>query len=113
MNPKNAQRHLNFVEKLAKFLDSGFGFGPFKFGADPLIGLIPWIGDIFTAIISLYIYWIAVQFGAPKSAQYKILRNTIFDFVLGLIPIIGDASDFVYRSNRANMKILKEHLDKT
>lgn len=97
---------------MAKFLDSEFGIGPFKFGADPLIGLIPWIGDVISILISLYIYWVAVQFGIPRYAQYQILRNTIVDFVIGLVPVVGDAADFIYRSNRANMRILKRHLEK-
>lgn len=112
MNQFKANRHLKNVEFLAKLLDTEFNLGPFKFGLDPLIGLIPWIGDIFSAVISLYIYWIAREFNIPKAAQNRILLNTVIDFIIGFIPIVGDVADFIYQSNKANMKILKFHIEK-
>ena len=34
------------------------------------------------------------------------------DAVLGLIPLVGDAADFVFRSNTRNLRIIKKYLDK-
>jgi hypothetical protein len=38
--------------------------------------------------------------------------NVAFDAALGFVPLIGDAADFVFRSNSRNLKIIKKHLDK-
>ena len=36
----------------------------------------------------------------------------LFDTAVGAIPVVGDAIDFVFKSNTRNLKIVKRHLDK-
>ena len=31
---------------------------------------------------------------------------------LGVVPVVGDAADFLFRSNTRNLRIVKKHLDK-
>ena len=52
------------VEALARWLDYAFVLpGGFRFGIAGIIGLIPGIGDIFDALISLYIVVRAINLG--------------------------------------------------
>jgi|SRR3989344_506410 len=102
------RNHLKTVEFLTKLLESQFKIGPFKFGLDPLIGLIPGGGDLITAIISFYIVWIGVQMKLPTDKIIAMIWNVILDLLLGLIPVIGDITDFIFHANTKNLKIIKE-----
>lgn len=35
-----------------------------------------------------------------------------FDALLGMVPLVGDAADFFYRSNSRNLKTIRRHLDR-
>lgn len=102
------QNHLKTARVLTHILESQFKVGPFKFGLDPLIGLIPGGGDLITALISLYIVWIAIQMKIPKNKILEMVRNIILDFLFGLVPVLGDFTDFIYHANTRNLKIIKE-----
>lgn len=39
-----------------------------------------------------------------------MIRNVFIDYLLGLIPVLGNISDFVYKSNVKNLKLVEEHL---
>ncbi len=84
----------------------------YPIGLDALIGLIPVLGDIVTTALGAYIVWEARNLGMPKWKLMRMGANVAFDTALGLIPLVGDAADFVYRSNTANLRIIKKHLDK-
>ena len=48
----------------------------------------------------------------PRSAMFRMAGNVGFDWLIGLVPGLGDAADFFFRSNTRNLKIIKRHLDK-
>ena len=104
------QKHLQAAEHLANLLDDEIGLGPWKFGLDPIIGLIPVIGDIIPLLLSLYIHWIAREVGVPERLRHKMMFNSIADAVVGAIPIIGDITDFFWKSNIKNIKLLRKCL---
>jgi hypothetical protein len=81
-----------------------------RFGIDALIGLLPGIGDTITTLTSLYIVHEAHQLGAPKHLIARMLGNVALDGVVGAVPIVGDAFDVFWRSNRRNMTLLKDYL---
>ncbi len=101
--------HIRLATALTKLLDSQFKFLNFRFGLDPLIGLIPGIGDIITFLLSFYLVWIGMQMKLPEKEIETMIRNVVFDFILGLIPVIGDIGDFVFKANAKNLKILKRY----
>lgn len=103
------KHHLQAAEHMAKILENKFQILGFKFGIEPLVGLIPWIGDFIGLILSLYIIWIAREMRLPKEILIKMYRNVIFDFFLGLIPLVGDISDFIYKANSKNLALLIKH----
>ena len=107
----DTERVLRRLEALGSLLDSRFRLpGGFRFGLDPLIGLVPGIGDGISAIVALYIVLEAWRLGASRGTLARMLLNIGLDFAIGVIPVLGDAADFVFRSNRRNLELLRRHL---
>lgn len=107
----DAERALRRLEKLGSLLDSRFRLpGGFRFGLDPLIGLVPGVGDAASAIVALYIVLEAWRLGASRGTLARMLLNVGLDFGVGVIPVVGDVADFVFKSNRRNLDLLRRHL---
>jgi hypothetical protein len=81
-----------------------------RFGLDALLGLIPGIGDVITTAMALYIVHEARQLGAPGHVIARMLANVALDGMIGAVPVLGDAFDVMWRSNRRNMRLLQEWL---
>jgi len=78
-----------------------------RIGLDPIIGLIPGIGDLITSIGSFLIILAAWQRRMPKVTIARMVTNIAIDTLVGSIPIAGDAFDAAWKSNRKNMAILQ------
>lgn len=83
-----------------------------KFGLDFLLGLVPVVGDVIAAAMGTYLVWEARNLGMPKWKIARMMGNVGFDTLIGAVPFVGDAADFVFRSNTRNLRIIKKHLDK-
>jgi Domain of unknown function (DUF4112) len=81
-------------------------------GLDALIGLVPVLGDIVTTAMGAYIIWEARNLGMSKWKLGRMGLNVLFDTAIGAIPVVGDAADFVFRSNSKNLKMILKHIDK-
>jgi hypothetical protein len=103
------------IDRLATSLDTRFviPFTKFRFGADSLIGLAPGLGDVITTALSLYIVYEAHKLGAPKHVLARMLGNVAVDGLIGAVPVAGDLFDVLWRANRRNVRILREHLERT
>jgi len=98
------------LETLSKYLDGLFkipGIG-WRFGLDSLIGLIPNVGDISTAVVSFYILIAGVRYGVPKVTLLRMALNIGLDYLVGVIPFFGDAFDFFWKANKQNMDLIRE-----
>jgi len=107
----NIEAELAALEDLADWLDSKFeipGTG-IRFGLDPILGLIPGIGDTLSAIPAGHIILSAHRLGAPKPVLLKMLANLGFDAVMGIVPVLGDLMDTGFKANRRNVTLLREH----
>src|SRR6266536_5789031 len=51
----------------------------------------------------------AIQYRAPKVVIMRMAMNVAFDYLLGIIPFVGDASDFFVKSNRWNVNLLRRY----
>lgn len=81
-------------------------------GLDALIGLAPGIGDTVTTLISLWMVKEAHELGAPKHLIVRMVGNVALDGLVGAVPLVGDAFDVMFRANRRNMKLLREHFER-
>jgi len=97
------------LDNLAFYLDDLFripGVG-WRFGLDAIIGLIPNVGDTLTSFASFYILFAGVRYGVPKITLLRMAFNIAIDYLVGSIPVIGDAFDFVWKSNKMNMNLIR------
>lgn len=81
-------------------------------GLDAIVGLVPVVGDLITAAMGAYLIWEARNLGMSKWQIWRMMGNLGVDTALGAIPLVGDAFDFMFRSNTRNLRIIKKHLDK-
>lgn len=79
-----------------------------RFGLDAIIGFIPGVGDTVTTIASFYILVAGVRHGVPKITLLRMALNIAIDYLVGAIPFVGDAFDFIWKSNSKNLELLKE-----
>jgi len=81
----------------------------FRFGLDPLLGLIPGIGDTSSALVSAFALIQAVRLGVPKVLIMRMALNVLLNEIIGVVPGIGDAFSFWFKSNARNYEIIKHH----
>ena len=81
-------------------------------GLDSIIGLVPVIGDLITALMGAYMVWEARNLGMSKFQLTRMAANVGIDTIVGAVPIAGDLFDFLWKSNSKNLRIIRKHLDK-
>ena len=81
-----------------------------RVGLDAIIGLLPVAGDVVTAAMGAWIVFEARLLGVPKWKLARMGANVAFDFAIGAVPVVGDALDFLFRSNSINLKIIRRHI---
>lgn len=101
-----------FVRRLVELMDQRFVVPGtrFRFGMDALIGMIPGFGDLLGMVIGSAVFFEAVRLRAPVAVLGRMLFNLWIDSVVGSLPVVGDAFDFVFKANRRNLRLLERHL---
>jgi hypothetical protein len=109
----DAAERMRRMHSLAWLLDSSIPLpGGYRIGLDPLIGLLPGLGDAIGAVMSAYIINEARALGAPRSVLMRMTGNVVVEAVIGAIPLLGDLFDAGFKANMRNMALLeKYHLD--
>ncbi|MFL5778647.1 MAG: DUF4112 domain-containing protein [Chloroflexota bacterium] len=80
-----------------------------RVGLDPIIGLIPVVGDSVSAIVGFWIIGEAARFRLPRIVLARMVLNTVVDLAIGMIPLVGDLFDFVSKSNTRNLELFRRH----
>jgi hypothetical protein len=83
---------------------------PFAIGLDPLLGLVPGVGDALGAGVALWIVLQAARLGASASTLLHMLANVAIDALVGAVPVAGDLFDFAWKANLRNVDMLERHL---
>ena len=96
------------VEILAHMLDDAIRIPgtSFRFGFDPIVGLIPVVGDILTVISGSFIILVARQLRVPSKDLARMMYNQVLNGVVGAIPIVGDFFSFRFKSHAKNSAVL-------
>ncbi|MCF8465271.1 MAG: DUF4112 domain-containing protein [Flavobacteriales bacterium] len=107
-------KELEYAEKLVRLMDDKFKipFTNFRFGLDPIIGMVPFVGDVVSFVISALIVMSLFRNGVPRSVVLSMVANIILDLLIGGIPVIGDVWDFFNKANRKNLKLARRHFEK-
>lgn len=105
------QQTLQWLDGLSQFLDNRFRIPgtQIRFGADALIGLVPYVGDVLSFLISGVLVFVMARRGASGMVVVKMVGNIFVDGAIGTIPLLGDIFDFRYRANMRNIRLLKAH----
>ena len=80
-----------------------------RIGLGPVIGLVPWIGDLVAAAPGAWLILEAARFRMPASVLGRMVVNLLVDLVVGMIPILGDLFDFGFKSNVRNLELFRRH----
>lgn len=107
---QQASQELLKAQKLAKFFDQAFTLPVvnIKLGLDFFLGLVPVLGDGLMLLLSLRIIHLGKKMGMPKALIFKMVRNALFDMLIGFIPLVGDIADVLFTANTKNVKIMEQ-----
>lgn len=105
------QRRLAGLGRLADLLDNALPVPgtSYRIGLDPLLGLIPGLGDLVSPLFTAAILLHAREMGVPKVVQARMLINAALDALVGAVPLAGDLFDFAWKANRRNLELLELH----
>lgn len=113
--PEHDANVLAAVRRRAYRMDCGlFELFGIRFGWESLIGIIPAVGDVIGVLFALLIFkkCLQVEGGLNNSVKLRMLVNIALDFVVGLVPFVGDLADAAFKCNTKNLRLLERELDK-
>jgi uncharacterized protein DUF4112 len=104
-------RTLAALRRWSVLLDSAFRVPGtnLTFGLDPILGLIPGLGDLTSPLFAALLLLHAVRMRIPRVVQLRMLINAIIDLLIGLVPVFGDLFDFGWKANVRNLALLERH----
>jgi len=102
---------LPWLRRWAELLDSRFRIPgtSIRFGLDPLLSLIPGLGELSSPVFALALIAQGLQQRVPKVVMLRMLLNALLDAVIGAIPFAGTIGDIFWRANSANLALLERH----
>jgi len=107
--PQTAER-VRRLRSLAWLLDNSIPLpGGYRIGVDPIIGLVPGLGDAIGALFSAFIINEARSLGAPRSILLRMIGNVVLETVIGAIPFAGDIFDAAFKANSRNLALLARY----
>ncbi|WGF86822.1 DUF4112 domain-containing protein [Marinivivus vitaminiproducens] len=111
-NATQTHDDLKDLEWLAQLLDARWRLPgtEIRFGLDPIVGLIPGVGDAVMGAVGAYIIVEAHRRGVPKSVLLRMIANVGIDTVAGSVPIVGSIFDVGFRSHKKNFDLLRAHV---
>lgn len=72
------------------------------------------MGDLSSAAVGAYVLSAANKLGVPTIVMVRMLFNLTVDAVIGMIPVVGDIFDVLYRANSKNVALIERSiLDRT
>lgn len=80
-----------------------------RFGWDPIVGLIPGLGDLVGPVFAVVLLLHAWKLRVPKIVMARMLVNAAIDAGLGAFPLVGDAVDVFWKANQRNVGLLERH----
>ena len=109
-----APRSLNRTSRaIAHVMDDLFTIPGTKrrVGLDPLVGIIPGVGDAAGAVATAGLVIDGIRYRVPFVILLRMAFNLLLDMTIGAIPLIGDAFDFFFRANIRNERLMVKALD--
>ncbi|WP_288898357.1 DUF4112 domain-containing protein [uncultured Capnocytophaga sp.] len=73
---------------------------------DPLLGLIPVVGDILPQIFNFSFFYVSIFKIRSYALTITIFRNILIDVLVGMIPYLGIILDIFHKSYRKNFNLI-------
>lgn len=101
---------LVIADMLAKALDTMIKIPgtSIHIGLDPLLGLIPGVGDVLTNLIGTIILALATRLQLPRIVLARMSLNLLINGAVGAVPVVGDLFSVWFRSHARNAALLRE-----
>lgn len=80
-----------------------------RFGLDPVLGLVPGLGDAIGALLAAWILMEGIRLGASSATLGRMTANIAVDALIGAVPVLGDVFDVVWKANLKNVALLERH----
>ncbi|MFZ3015272.1 MAG: DUF4112 domain-containing protein [Nitrospira sp.] len=106
-----AREHLiTIADMLAKVMDTTIRIPgtSWHIGLDPLLGLIPGIGDVLANLIGTVILGLATRLQLPRIVLARMSLNLLINGTIGAVPIAGDLFSIWFKSHTRNAALLRE-----
>jgi len=98
------QRYANILDKAFRIPGTNI-----RFGLDPIVGLIPVLGDLASPVFAALLVLEGARLGIPRIVQIRMVVNALIDAVIGAIPFAGAVGDIFFRANTKNLALLERH----
>ena len=100
-----------FIALVARLMDEVFVIPGTKirFGLDPIIGLLPGLGSVASAAVSLGLIALSARLRVPKIVLARMAVNVLLNAALDAVPVVGDALSIFFRSNTRNHELLRKY----
>lgn len=110
LTPVQEQR-IAALRHVARLLDSAYEVPgtTYRVGLDPIVGLVPGIGDLVSPLFTIALLWQSQDLNLPRVVQWRMLFNVAIDTVIGIVPLVGDLFDFAWKANEMNIALLERH----
>jgi hypothetical protein len=110
LSPGQSQR-LEALRKVSQLLDSAFVVPgtSYRIGLDPILGLVPGLGDLVSPLFTIGILWQGRELAIPRVVQLRMIFNVAIDALLGAVPLVGDLFDVAWKANNLNLALLERH----
>ena len=107
------QRRVARARAVARLLDESVRVPGtrFRIGFDPILGMLPYVGDGVASIGSLYVVYVGARLGLPPRALAKMSALVVLDFVAGSVPVIGSVVDAALKVNVRNVAAIEAHAE--
>jgi hypothetical protein len=107
----NDTRGLELLKRWARIFDSQFRIPgtQVRFGIDPILGLVPGVGDLASPILSMFMVWHGTRLRVPKVVLARMVLNALIDAAAGVVPVVGDLFDFGWKATAWNLALLERH----
>jgi hypothetical protein len=95
---------------LSRLLDNSIMLpGGYRIGLDPIIGLIPLLGDFLASTLSFWLIYDAARLGIRKRVLARMAGNVLVETLFGAVPVLGDLADAAWKANARNMRLVELH----
>jgi len=99
------------LRHVSRLLDSAYTIPgtTYRFGLDPVLGIVPGIGDLVSPLFTIALLWQSHDLHLPRVIQARMLFNVAIDTLIGIVPIVGDLFDVAWKANDMNMALFERY----